>query len=106
MTIVSTVVYLRFILGYADCNIIHSHFTRLARGSKRQLFCRHSICFILNGEISHLSMFFNLTYFDLLFLFLEILLDDLDPLDEPCMVDCCATRAEFSLGFLVEVPKT
>lgn len=49
-------------------------------------------------------MFFNRTYFDLLFLFLDILLDDFDPLDEPCIVDCCATSAEFSRGFLVEVP--
>lgn len=57
-------------------------------------------------------MFFNRTYFDLLFLFFDILLDDLEPLalgGPPglCIVAaCCAlTRAEFKRGFLVEVPK-
>jgi hypothetical protein len=55
------------------------------------------------------SMFFNLTYLDLLFLLRESLLEDFEPcgLLEPGSWCCCAlTSAEFSRGFLVDVPKT
>lgn len=54
------------------------------------------------------SMFFNRTYLDLLFLLRESLLEDFEPcgLLEPGSWICCAlTRAEFSRGFLVDVPK-
>lgn len=55
------------------------------------------------------SMFFNLTYFDLLFLPRDSLLDDLEPCvlaDDPGSWSCCAlTSAEFIRGFLVDVPK-
>lgn len=55
------------------------------------------------------SMFFNLTYFDLLFLLRESLLEDFDPLAPGnciCVAACWAlTSAEFNLGFLVDVPK-
>lgn len=55
------------------------------------------------------SMFFNLTYLDLLFLLRESLLEDFEPLAPGnwiCVAACWAlTSAEFSRGFRVDVPK-
>lgn len=55
------------------------------------------------------SMFFNLTYFDLLFLLRESLLEDLEPLAPGnwiCVAACCwAATAELRRGLRVDVPK-
>jgi hypothetical protein len=58
-----------------------------------------------------LSIFFNRTYFDRLFLLRDNLLEDfelcglLDPGNWICVAACWATSAEFSRGLRVEVPK-